>query len=168
MNFFWSVWLVPHSNIIGRYTDLVGHFSKKYDSPIFQPHITLFGGVNINPDKTFSFFNSISQDYGYFHLTPTKIVADVPPWKSLVISFNPDKSLQKMQKKIQNKLQGIKKYIFDPHLSLVYGNIKIKKSDYKCISLDESICFSDVSLVVTSDNIDRWKVIRTFNLKNTN
>ena len=95
-----------------------------------------------------------------------KIVEAEQPWKSLVITLKMDESLKKLQNEVQNRFKELKKYIFNPHLSLVYGDIKIKKKDYNFISLDESICFSGVALVETPDNIDKWRVIKIFNLKN--
>ena len=166
MNFCWSVWLIPHNNIINFYSNLINHFSKQYDSPIFQPHVTLLGRVNKNPEKTFSFFDNMTENYGYSHLTPMKIVEAEQPWKSLVITLKMDESLKKLQNEVQNRFKELKKYIFNPHLSLAYGDIKIKKKDYNFISLDESICFSSVALVETSDDIDKWRVIKSFNLKN--
>tara|TARA_Y100000591_G_scaffold154872_1_gene133278 strand:- start:77 stop:454 length:378 start_codon:yes stop_codon:yes gene_type:complete len=121
--------------------------------------------VNENPEKTFSFFDMMTKNYGYSHLTPMKIVEAEQPWKSLVITLKMDESLKKLQNEVQNRFKELKKYIFNPHLSLAYGDIKIKKKDYNFISLDESICFSSVALVETSDDIDKWRVIKSFNLK---
>ena len=49
-------------------------------------------------------------------------------------------------------------------MSLAYGNVYEKRSDQDNITLDESICFSSVALVHTSDKIEDWNLIRKYKL----
>ena len=77
-------------------------------------------------------------------------------------------SLQKFQKMINHEFQAYKKYIFDPHLSLAYGDIKINENDLNSFSLDETICFSSVALVSTPNQIDDWRIIKKFKLNGIN
>jgi hypothetical protein len=69
-----------------------------------------------------------------------------------------------MQKKIKNRFRLIRDYTFDSHLSIGYGNIKMSQKEIDDISLDDSIMFSSVALVLTPDRIDRWRSIRTYKL----
>ena len=47
-------------------------------------------------------------------------------------------------------------------MSLAYGNIHEKRSELEGITLDESIGFSSVALVYTSDRIEDWKIIKKY------
>ena len=161
----WSVWLMPDNEGRDKYRNLIRFFSSKYNSPIFQPHVTLYGGLDIDPQSTFSFFKKLILRQNYFTLVPIKIESKDPPWKTLIISLKEEKALSILQNKIHDKFKIYKDYNFDPHLSLAYGDISIKESERDSISLDESIRFSDVSLVMTSGNINNWNVIKTFQLK---
>ena len=50
-------------------------------------------------------------------------------------------------------------------MSLAYGNLGQKEPEIDEISLDESIRFSSVALVYTSDDIDDWKVIKEYKFR---
>ncbi len=164
MNFCWSVWLVPHPKKKSKYQELINLFCNRYGSPIFNPHVTLYGRLSIDPESTFPFFDKLITDYQNFNLNPKKLKLDTPPWKSLIITFNENTLLNEFQKEINYTLKGSHEYIFEPHLSLAYGNFKCNQDDFDLISLDESICFSDVALVMTPDQIQEWKIIKTFKL----
>jgi hypothetical protein len=53
-------------------------------------------------------------------------------------------------------------------MSLAYGNIHEKRSELEGITLDESIGFSSVALVYTSDKIEDWKIIKKYKFTSIN
>ena len=53
-------------------------------------------------------------------------------------------------------------------MSLAYGNIHEKRSELDEITLDESIGFSSVALVYTSDRIEDWKIIKKYRFTTSN
>ena len=55
----WSVWLEPCSADTVSYRKLISEYCEKFSSPVFNPHITLFGRVGIEPESTFSFFDDL-------------------------------------------------------------------------------------------------------------
>ena len=160
----WSVWLMPSRQEIIKYKRLIGLNSKKYGFPIFDPHVTLFGRLDIDPETTFSFFEQTIKAQGQIRLDILNVANGDPPWKSLYIQFKSDPSIIDLQSKINDKLRKFKDYRFDPHMSLAYGNVYEKRSDQDNITLDESICFSSVALVHTSDKIEDWNLIRKYKL----
>ena len=87
-----------------------------------------------------------------------------PPWKSLFVEIESCNVLTDMQKKIENRFRLIRDYKFEPHLSIGYGKIAMSQKEIDDISLDASIMFSSVALVLTPDRIDRWRSIRTYKL----
>ena len=52
----WSVWLIPSIQDIKKYKQLIRLYSKKYSFSLFDPHVTLFGRIDIEPGSTFSLF----------------------------------------------------------------------------------------------------------------
>lgn len=168
MGHCWSVWLMPHSDRQSQYNDLIKFFCNKYGSPIFQPHVTLLGRLNLDPKNNFDFFDKLVRDFGYFNLNPVKLKTGSPPWKSLFIELRGEDMLKDFQKNIHSQFQAMKNYYFDPHLSLAYGDIQVKKEDLELISLDETICFSYVALVSTPNQIDDWRIIKKFKLNGIN
>ena len=160
----WSVWLMPSRQEIIKYKRLIALNSKKYGFPIFDPHVTLFGRLDIDPETTFSFFEQTIKAQGQIRLDILNVANGDSPWKSLYIQFKPNPSIIALQSKINDQLGRSRDYRFDPHMSLAYGNVYEKRSDQDNITLDESICFSSVALVHTSDKIEDWNLIRKYKL----
>ena len=164
MDHRWSVWLMPSKENKPKYEQIINVYSRIYSFPKFSPHITLFGRIDIDPRSTFQFFEKIStHDPIYLHTLGLSI-GDTP-WKSLYIQFKPNILLNSLQSRINDKLKAYRKYNFDPHMSLAYGNLGQKNPKIDEISLDESIGFSSVALVYTSDCIDDWKVLKEYKFK---
>ena len=67
-----------------------------------------------------------------------------------------------LQKKVDSILTNYKKYKFDPHISLAYGNFTAHKKDNKLISPISKISFSSLAIVHTPDEIENWSIIRKF------
>ena len=164
MDHRWSVWLMPSKENRPKYVQIINVYSRTYSFPKFSPHITLFGRIDIDPRSTYQFFEKIStHDPIYLHTLGVSI-GDTP-WKSLYIQFKPNIFLNSLQSRINDKLKAYRNYNFDPHMSLAYGNLGQKNPEIDEISLDESIRFSSVALVYTSNDIDDWKVIKEYKFR---
>ena len=160
----WSVWLIPCVKDMVKYQALIRDCCRRSSVPYFTPHLTLFGRLNINPESTFQFFDEFINSYPPLLLNQRGLNKGQPPWKSLFVDIEYCSVLTEMQKKIKNRFRLIRDYTFDPHLSIGYGNIKMSQKEIDDISLDDSIMFSSVALVLTPDRIDRWRSIRTYKL----
>ena len=164
----WSVWLIPSIQEIKKYKQLIKLYSEKYSFSLFDPHVTLFGRIDIEPGSTFSFFEECVKGQDQIRLDTLDVMSGDPPWKSLYIQFKLNSTIIDLQSKINNKLGVFRDYVFDPHMSLAYGNIHEKRSELEDITLDESIGFSSVALVYTSDKIEDWKIIKKYKFTKSN
>ena len=55
----WSVWLLPKGADKIHLSDYINSYSNFYDSKKFDPHLTLFGRIDLNPEPFFPFFDEI-------------------------------------------------------------------------------------------------------------
>ena len=160
----WSVWLEPCRTDTVRYRKLISEYCEKFSSPVFNPHITLFGRVGIEPESTFSFFEDLISNYASFSVNVLGVTTGEPPWKSLFIQLEVCEALLNLQAKINDLFKSFRRYTFDPHLSLAYGDLTINQNEMDAIPLPESIRFSGVALVMTPDTIENWKNIKKYSL----
>ena len=168
MDIRWSVWLEPCSADTVRYRKLISKCCEKFSSPVFDPHVTLFGRVGIEPESTFSFFDDLISNHTSFSVKTYRVTTGEPPWKSLYIQLEACEALLKLQEKINDLLKTLRHYTFDPHLSLAYGDLIINQNEMDAIPLPESIRFSAVALVMTPDTIEIWKNIIKYSLVDQN
>ena len=168
MDIRWSVWLEPCSADTVRYRKLISECCEKFSSPVFEPHITLFGRVGIEPESTFSFFEDLISNHTSFSLKTLGVTTGEPPWKSLFIQLGECEALLNLQSNINNLFKSFRHYTFDPHISLAYGDLTINQNEMDVIALPESIRFSAVALVMTPDTIESWKYIKKYSLVDQN
>ena len=161
----WSVWLIPSRKDRSKYEQIIGLYSKKYLFPKFRSHLTLFGRVDIEPELTFPFFDILLKDQNDIRLETLNVSTGDQPWKSLYIQFKPNILLKALQSKINDKLKIHRDYNFEPHMSLAYGSLDEEELEIDELSLDETIGFSSVALIHTSDDIEDWKLIKKYKLR---
>tara|TARA_B100000900_G_scaffold66650_1_gene51868 strand:+ start:1697 stop:2194 length:498 start_codon:yes stop_codon:yes gene_type:complete len=162
MVYNWSVWLLPKAKDHKLLTDYITLYSRLYDSDLFSPHVTLLGRMNINPKLYYSFFNEVKSESEIKNVQTLKIKIGDPPWKRLYIQLSLNKNLKELQNKIAKKFKRYRKYEFDPHVSLAYGNFTPNKKDINLISHEEMISFSSIAIVNTPNEIKNWNIIQKF------
>ena len=162
MSKIWSVWLLPKGADKIYLSDYINIYSNLYDSKRFYPHLTLFGRVDLNPELFFPFFNEIRLDAKISNVKTLSIKVGKSYFKKLYIPLGYNEKIYAIQKKVDSILKNYKKYKFDPHMSLAYGNFTARKKDNKLISPITKISFSSLAIVHTPDEIKNWSVIKKF------
>ena len=159
MNRPWSIWLEPCKTDRIRLQKLIKDVYAHFNSPVFDPHITLFGRVDIDPSLAFPSLIEIVSGHRQIELGTIDIQRGKSPWKTLFIQFKKSDAIEYLQHKIDQEMAQYHSYEFDPHLSLVYGDLDINKLEFDHISFPETITFSSVVLMETPDDINEWKLI---------
>jgi 2'-5' RNA ligase len=159
MNYPWSVWLEPCQSDRLQLQALITKCCGQFNSPVFEPHITLFGRVDADPAFAFSRLKDIVSTQRPIELSTVDILRSESPWKTLFIQFEKSGAVEYFQTKIDQELNQFRSYEFDPHLSLAYGNFDINESELDDISFPETIIFSSVVLMAAPDEIDKWELI---------
>ena len=163
MDHCWSVWLLPETKDKKTFRDYIKIYSSLYTSNVFDPHLTLFGRLDIDPESTFSFFDEMKSEPRIERVKNVHIQIGEPPWKTIHIKLDRDKRLLTLQKKVHQQFSRYRKYRFDPHLSLAYGNFIPDKRDIDLISIKKTINFSSLAIVHTPNQIEEWRIIKNFN-----
>ena len=83
-------------------------------------------------------------------------------WKSFYIDIEKNTSLEALQKQMIAPINHLRDYLFDPHLSLAYGDAGKMRHIAKEIHIKRFIHFNSVGIAFTPDNVDEWKIINKF------
>ena len=162
MDLPWSLWLLPDMEDRIKYQILIDKFSSIGTGDPFEPHVTLFGRVDVEPENMFPFFDDMASVQGKITAKIKGVSTGKPPWQSLYIELDGGGDLEAFQRRITKPLSQIREYDFRPHLSLAYGDIIPEKYNIEDISLDVTIGFSSVVLACVSDQIDQWNLMKEF------
>ena len=158
----WSLWLLPDNRENGKYERIIKKLSHRTGLPSFEPHLTLFGRINANPEPFFEFFRNMANKQKMISTKIKKIKFGTSHWKSFYIDIEKNTSLEALQKQMIAPINHLRDYLFDPHLSLAYGDADEIRYLTKEIRLERFISFNSVAIVFVPDNVDEWKMINKF------
>ena len=116
-----SVWLVPQLEDEKYLSDVVNKLAKKNNSPVFIPHLTLFGDIKIEIGKLKNAIDKVSENIKPIKIKKTQISQSEIFFKTVFIEFEKNEILTNIFEnfvKETNKKKDIN--TFKPHVSLMY------------------------------------------------
>lgn len=158
----WSLWLLPDTRDNVKYKRIMKNMSLKTGLTSFEPHLTLFGRINANPEPLFKFYKKMANEQKRISTKIKKIKFGNSHWKSFYIDIEKNTSLEALQKQMIAPINHLRDYLFDPHLSLAYGDADEMRYIAKEIHLERFISFNSVAIAFVPDNVDEWKIINKF------
>ena len=158
----WSLWLLPDARDNVKYKRIMKNMSLKTGLTSFEPHLTLFGRINANPEPLFKFYKKMANEQKRISTKIKKIKFGNSHWKSFYIDIEKNTSLEALQKQMIAPINHLRDYLFDPHLSLAYGDANEMRYIVKEIHLERFISFNSVAIAFVPDNVDEWKIINKF------
>ena len=158
----WSLWLLPDARDNVKYKNIIKNISLETGLSYFEPHLTLFGRINANPEPFFELFEDMANKQKRISTKVKKIKFGTSHWKSFYIDIEKNSSLEALQKKMIAPINHLRDYLFDPHLSLTYGSTDKMSYLTKEINLEKVISFNSVAIAFVPVNVDSWKIIDKF------
>ena len=156
------MWLLPDARDNVKYKSIIKSISLETGLSYFEPHLTLFGRINANPEPFFEFFKDMANKQKRISTKVKKIKFGTSHWKSFYIDIEKNSSLEALQKQMIVPINHLRDYLFDPHLSLAYGSTDEMRYLTKEINLEEVISFNSVAIAFVPFNVDSWKIIDKF------
>lgn len=165
----YSLWLKPTGSIYQALTKIIKNLSNKYSAPIFEPHVTLIGGVNDSENniikKTLRLINSVKP----IKIKLTRIGYLNEYYRCLFLIAEETESLMNANLKAREIFGHKQDTKFLPHLSLLYGNfnVKLKEEIKKSLRNEFDIEFEAkiIYLVSTRNRPKDWYEIKRFLLE---
>ncbi len=147
--------------------DIINELSKKYNSVSFEPHITACGLVDIELDKISRICENISARFEPFNVEFLNISYSDDLWKTLFVNLKTSMIMNEIYDNLRNEFQKIEKYVFEPHISLIYKNMSTsdKKEISKNLKLKKQFRIDSISILHYSDKIENWEIVEKFILK---
>ena len=158
----WSLWLLPDARDNVKYKNIIKNISLETGLSYFEPHLTLFGRINANPEPFFELFEDMANKQKRISTKVKKIKFGTSHWKSFYMDIEKNNSLEALQKQMIAPINHLRDYLFDPHLSLAYGSTDEMSYLTKEINLEKVISFNSVAIAFVPVNVDRWKIIDKF------
>lgn len=163
----YSIWIKPTSKIKEKLSKIMISLSRRFNSPVFEPHVTLAEGIGGRREELFSKLQELADS-----LTPFKIelmkIDDGRYFKNIVVLVKKSKELMEAHLKARRifKLEK-KKYI--PHLTLLWKvvNQEERREVIEELGNQLNITFEaeNLHLVPIGEIPEEWKSIKEVKLR---
>ena len=157
----YSIWLTLEKDSRSSYRDLIIKLSKRFKSPSFEPHCTIYGRLDIDLDNIKPVIADLAKTRNQFSTTVKRLKSGKSKWKSLYLSINNNEEIKFLYGECKKKFGSSRKYAFDPHLSIAYGLYDPESihNATKNISIPKYLAFSGIAIVKTGENITKWETV---------
>ena len=167
----YAIWYEPTGIIRDELKKIILDLSKKYNSPIFEPHITLLpGGCELDKKIVIDKLSEIVRKTKPFKTTFGKLNQLDEHFKSIFIEVEKTKDLINFANSIQKEVNGKAALNYSPHLSILYGDFSNEKKDATIKLLggkyDKSFILNKVDVVEYEFNQppETWKKVASIEL----
>ena len=157
-----AVWLLFEDADSQYLSDTILKLSKQYSSPVFLPHITIYGLVDIDLN---TLDNIVLQSINGEKPIPVEknmLSHSDDFWKTLYVDLILNTSLQRIHKRLLTSLQSFTQYDFKPHVSLIYKQLPQNEKKFLANTLEIKNTFkvSSIAIQEFSKDIEKWKVVK--------
>ena len=157
----YSIWLTLEKDSRSSYRDLIIKLSKRFKSPSFEPHCTIYDRLDIDLDNIKPVIANLAKTRNQFSTTVKRLKSGKSKWKSLYLSINNNEEIKFLYGECKKKFGSSRKYAFDPHLSIAYGLYDSESihNATKNIIIPKYLAFSGIAIVKTGENITKWETV---------
>lgn len=160
----YSLWFEPSGDIAYKLQERIKKLSKKHNTPVFSPHVTLLGGIKSTETEAVSLTKTLAASLEPLELKLTKAGYRDRFYQSLFVHVAKSSYLMEVRKTTQ-RLFDINEEEYMPHLSLLYGDLSREEKERILNLMDRNfhISFTANSIVLmqTEGKPDQWRRIHT-------
>src|SRR5579864_8543296 len=118
----YSLWLQPEDKVLEDMQKIIKQLAKQYSAPIFEPHITLLGDLNLSKEQALDRAFQLSSNLNVFTTQLSQLDYTDAYFKCVFIKAKESKQVVEIFEKARKVFKVNGKYM--PHLSLMYGNLE--------------------------------------------
>ncbi len=156
-----SIWLEPSKNDAKYLRKIIRALAKKHGAPEFAPHLTLYSGVTyakaldcVRNCKTWP-----------LSVQALDIKHSEYLWKTVFVRIRKNRRLDTLYKTIAG-CAGPAKYVFEPHISLIYKKMdaRTRRAIIRDLKIKSRFTFDRITINKTSKDVSAWKRLKTIRL----
>lgn len=161
----YTLWLMPKGEVYSRFTDIIKNLATEYGGPVFEPHVTLLGEIEIPEEEVIARTVKLVKDQIPFQFDLEKIDYEDYFFRTLFVRAKLTKPLQSLHNHAKDIFGITNAASYMPHLSLLYGNypVSLKEKMIKQLGKEQSAQFEVNSVhLMKGGEIKDWKMLGEF------
>jgi hypothetical protein len=162
-----AYWLIPAEPAHRFFQDLINDLARRYDAPVFEPHVTIYVGAN-RTDALETVLSKAAQDCEPIVLQALEVSHSDEFIKTLVVEFGLNTKLLPLNQVIRSAAQDSSDYDLKPRLSLLYKRMSVQTRRRLARSIE--VPFSEVvfdslkavrciSPTQSRADVEAWRVV---------
>jgi 2'-5' RNA ligase len=163
-----SLWLMPSGEVYKRLYSLILQLGRKYNTPIFEPHVTLIGEVQGDEEtlilKTIK-LASLIKSYK-IELNTVEFLDDY--FRCLFLRVRETDEVMKANKEARKIFRREIESRYIPHLSLIYGHLSHQIKEDLITEIDKEIPtrfeVNSIHLFSINGEVKDWYRVKEFPL----
>ncbi len=160
-----SVFLVPVADDRRWAEGVIGELAARYDAPLFEPHVTVYGGSYTEESELAPLCRTLSDgatETGPITLRVTGLGVTEEYFRTLFVAFEEEPRLRRLHELVKGAVANDSGYVFVPHLSLLYADMPLaaKEMAARTVSLDREEMHFDEVKIVAPDPVTGWSDAR--------
>ncbi len=167
-----AYWLIPAEPARSFFQDVINDLARRYDGPVFQPHVTIFVSAN-GTEAAKRALSEAACDREQIGLEPLEISHSSKFIKTLFVQFALNTKLRLLNQVIRITAQDPSDYQLNPHLSLLYKGMSVQ--DRRLLASSIEVPFSEVifdslkavrciSPTQSRADVEAWRVVAATSL----
>ena len=162
----YSLWLVPNEETEQKYlSKTISELATKHKGPVFEPHLTILGDVNLELDVLCEKVNKVVQNTPVLKLETSSVEYSTTYYQCVFVRVKPTPEMMQLYEDLKVNLGLTSPSVFMPHISLFYGNLPYLERNEIATSLEiETQVFTSQAIVITPSGADvppdKWEHLR--------
>lgn len=162
----YAIWLTFSKNDRDYLKNIIDAISEKYNSPKFEPHVTVYGLIDLKFDFIDNIINEVTQNCNSCIVKKSNVLQSEELWKTVFIELKMNQQLKSINENLRKYFEKISKYEFNPHISLIY---KILPKDEKSkiineLNLKNEFTIDAIAIQEFFSDIEKWKIVKKYEL----
>ena len=163
------LWLAPTGAVYERLGGVLSELSARYESPQFDPHLTLLGRLEGEEGALVDRAHQLARVLHPFEIRLKEPSYEAQYFRCLFLPAEPSPSILDAHQRATQIFNAQPTSAFDPHVSLLYGlfpeNLKQEIIDALSPDLPGSFPVSRLQLIrADSTNPQDWQVVETVDI----
>lgn len=159
----YSIWVIPPEPIFSQLKNTVDELSRKYNGPIFEPHMTLLGNIDSQLAKIEQNAKVLAARLDKLELSLASVSFSTTYFQSVFVRINSTAKMMQLNLDAK-KIFSMENDVFMPHISLLYGHhdMTIREKAASSLRLPaSSFVIKEFVITPAVTNPDRWKHLTT-------
>jgi 2'-5' RNA ligase len=167
----YSIWLLPDADADATHQleGLISDYAQSYDdAPVFDPHITVLGGLTEDQDTVMEGTRTLIQDRAPFEVSFPRVHCSTTRYQCVFLLVEPTREILSLHRDAVEIFE-VAAGMYVPHLSLVYSDMSIEKRAALARSVDsasvpDTAPIGSVAVVETTGSIPEWETVAEYQL----